>query len=90
MNITFHDLVKEQPKLTEIREAAQGWYQGPDRWRNYEKLKASMCSCVGMSAKSGLPRFMYTVQAYDVAHYAIFKNGQDFSEDDVEIELEQE
>lgn len=78
--LTFKQLQQVKPELTLIKRSAQGWYQTVQRWTHYELLKSAMCKCVGMTAEKGLPQFMYTTEAYDVAHHAIFKEGQDLSE----------
>lgn len=69
----FNDLVKEQPELKEIKAEASNWYGHPDRWRRYESLKARVKRCVGWKAPKGMADFMYTRDAYDIAHKEIFK-----------------
>lgn len=77
-NMTFENLLEEQPELEKIKKDAVGWYQRKDdRWFYYEKLRVRMCKYVGWYAKES-PLWMQTEKAYDVAHFSIFKEGQDF------------
>lgn len=86
--ITFEEILKASPTLGEIKILARDWYQKPDRWQNYERLKSAMRKHIGYTARSGLPSFMYTMEAYDVAYKAIFREGQNFEEPEEEEEAE--
>lgn len=70
----FADLVRECPELEQIKREAKGWRDddNPEMWDRYESLKARMKRCVGWKARKGLPEFMYTMQAFDIAAKEIF------------------
>ncbi len=71
--MTFQDLVRERPELLRIKSDAFQWYKQPYRWHVYEALKKKMQQCVGWYAVEGMPEYMYTETAYDVAHKEIFR-----------------
>ena len=69
----FNELAKIRPELNQIKRDAKNWYDNPDRWRFYEQLKGRMKKLVGWNAEKGYPDFMYTSDAYGVAHKEIFR-----------------
>lgn len=69
----FKELAAVRPELNEIKQQAENWYGHSDRWRYYEQLKGKVKKLVGWKAEKGYPDFMYTREAYDVAHREIFQ-----------------
>jgi hypothetical protein len=70
--MTFNDMAEQCPELKQIKEEAKSWWEQDDRWEIYETLKACLKVWVGEKAIVGLPEFMYTRTAYDIAHKEIF------------------
>jgi len=69
----FKELAEVRPELNEIKREAQNWYGHPDRWHRYEKLKTRIKRLVGWRAEKGYPDFIYTREAYDIAHREILQ-----------------
>ena len=69
-SVTWADLVDVEPRLDDLRTEVAS---DPDRsWRAYGRWKGELCTLVGWYADDdGLPDWMLTPAAYDVAHDAI-------------------
>ena len=70
MSITFAQIKTHAPELAELKRQAKNWTDG-DEAREYERFKKIISSWVGWDARRGLPDFMYSSHAYDIAIMAI-------------------
>lgn len=70
--VTWERLVDVEPRLEALRLQVSS---DDDRsWDVYENYKGEMCALVGRDAEDdGLPDWMLTPIAYDVAHAAILR-----------------
>lgn len=75
--LTFAQLCAVSPELEIIKQDASRILSAlmpRDEyfWQHYESLKRRMKSCVGWNARQGLPNFVRSSAAYDLAFKEIF------------------
>jgi len=76
MSVTFAQIKEHAPELAELKRKAKNWTD-EDEARDYERFKKIISSWVGWDARRGLPDFMYSSEAYDVALSAIVYGRDD-------------
>lgn len=72
----FKDICQQAPQLAELKKQAKNWTDN-DEARLYPSFKSIISSWVGWDARRGLPDWMYTSEAYDIAIKAIVYGRND-------------
>ena len=69
-SVSWSEMVDVEPRLEDLRQEVED--DANRSWNAYRKFKGRMCALVGWHADDdGLPDWMLTPAAYDVAHDAI-------------------